>query len=98
MNKASLYLVGSLIEQYSISIIEAMSQGVPFISTNGGNARLLPGGKTVESMEIMHNAIDEIINNDAMFKSYSDAGHKFAYENCRIDVAVEKLEIIIKEN
>lgn len=98
LNKASLYLVGSLIEQYSISIIEAMSQGVPFISTNVGNAKLLPGGKTVESMEIMHNAIDEIINNDAMFKSYSDAGHKFAYENCRIDVAVDKLEKIIKEN
>ena len=98
LNKASLYLVGSLIEQYSISIIEAMSQGVPFISTNVGNARLLPGGKTVDSMEVMHDAIDEIMNNEAMFKSYSDAGRKFAYENCRIDVAVEKLEEIIKEN
>lgn len=98
LNKASLYLVGSLIEQYSISIIEAMSQGVPFISTNVGNARLLPGGKTVENMEVMHNAIDEIMKNEAMFKSYSDAGRKFACENCRIDVAVEKLEKIVIED
>ena len=98
INKASLYLVGSSWEQYSISIIEAMSQGVPFISTNVGNARLLPGGVTIDNIDEMHNAIDAIISDNTMYKSYSDAGRKFAYENCRIDVAVEKLEKIIIEN
>lgn len=98
INKASLYLVGSLWEQYSISIIEAMSQGVPFISTNVGNARLLPGGVTIDYIDEMHSAIDALISDNAMHKNYSEAGRKFAYENCRIDVAVEKLEKIIIEN
>lgn len=98
INKASLYLVGSLWEQYSISIIEAMSQGVPFISTNVGNARILPGGITVECIEDMHTAIDALLNNNERYNLLSAAGRKFAYENCRIDTAVDKFEKIISEN
>lgn len=98
INKASLYLVGSLWEQYSISIIEAMSQGVPFISTNVGNARILPGGMTIENIDKMHNAIDTLTTNNALYKGYSESGRKFAYDNCRIEVAVDKLEKILIEN
>lgn len=97
INKAELYLVGSLLEQYSISIIEAMSQGVPFISTNVGNARILPGGITIDSIDEMHSNIDLILNDHERYQNYSELGRKFAYENCRIDVAVEKLEKIISE-
>ena len=98
INKASLYLVSSTWEQYSISIIEAMSQGVPFISTNVGNSRLLPGGMTINNIDEMHSAIDALISDKVKYNKFSEAGRKFAYENCRIDVAVEKLEKIIKEN
>lgn len=98
MNKASLYLVSSSWEQYSISIIEAMSQGVPFISTNVGNARLLPGGMTIECIDEMHIAIDTLMHDNSKYKIYSEAGRKFAYDNCRIEVAVDKLEKILYEN
>ena len=97
INKAELYLVGSLWEQYSISIIEAMSQGVPFISTNVGNARILPGGITIDSIGDMHNCIDLLMDDKKLYQNYSEAGRKFAYDNCRIDVAVEKLEKIISK-
>jgi glycosyltransferase involved in cell wall biosynthesis len=93
---ASLYLVSSRWEQYSISIIEAMSLGIPFISTNVGNARLLPGGVTINNIEEMHIKIDKLIKDANLYKNYSDAGKMFAYENCRIDSVVNKLEIIIK--
>ena len=98
VNKASLYLVSSSWEQYSISIIEAMSQGVPFISTNVGNARLLPGGMTIECIDEMHIAIDTLMHDNSKYKIYSEAGRKFAYDNCRIEVAVDKLEKILYEN
>ena len=97
LNKASLYLVGSFLEQYSISIIEAMSQGVPFVSTNVGNASLLPGGIAIENIDKMHDAIDSLLNDKTIYNVYSEAGRKFAYDNCRIDVAVEKLEKIISK-
>ena len=93
---ASLYLVTSRWEQYSVSIIEAMSLGIPFISTNVGNARLLPGGVTINNIEEMHIKIDKINKDANLYKNYSDAGKKFAYENCRIKSVVNKLETIIK--
>lgn len=96
MNEASIYLVSSRYEQYSISIIEAMSQGLPFISMNTGNARILPGGVTINDIDEMHKYIDILMTDNAKHKAYSDAGKKFAYENCRIAAVVEKLESIIK--
>lgn len=96
INKAKLYLVGSRQEQYSISIIEAMSQGVPFISTNVGNARVLPGGYTINNIDEMHTMIDRLLSDKVLYSKYSGAGKKFAYENCRIPAVVDKLESIIK--
>lgn len=95
MHDSSLYLVSSRYEQYSISIIEAMSQGVPFISMNTGNARVLPGGYTINTIEEMHTMIDKLIADKKMHNRYSVAGKKFAYENCRIPAVVGKLEDII---
>ena len=96
MHDASLYLVSSRYEQYSISIIEAMSQGVPFISMNTGNARILPGGVTINEIDEMRYQIDDLTKDTAKHRAYSDAGKKFAYENCRIAAVVDKLEAIIK--
>ena len=78
---ASLYLVSSMLEQYSISIIEAMSLGVPFISTNVGNARLLPGGKTINNVNQLHIHIDMLLDNMEEYKEYSKKGKSFAYNN-----------------
>ena len=96
MREATIYLVSSRYEQYSISIIEAMSQGLPFISMNTGNARILPGGVTIKRIDEMRNQIDILMTDNAQHKAYSDAGMKFAYENCRIPAVVNKLETIIK--
>ena len=57
MANATLYLVGSNFEEYSISLVETMAKGVPFISTNVGNACILPGGVTVDSITDMHTKI-----------------------------------------
>ena len=92
---ASLYLVSSMLEQYSISIIEAMSLGVPFISTNVGNARLLPGGKTINNVNQLHIHIDMLLDNMEEYKEYSKKGKSFAYNNCRVDAVVDRLEDII---
>ncbi len=74
-----------------------MSQGVPFVSTNVGNARLLPGGKTIDKVTDMHKAIDELMTDRQLYATYSKNGKTFAYDNCRIDAVVDKLEDIINE-
>lgn len=97
IGKASLYLVSSVREEYSISIIEAMAQGVPFVSTNQGVAKLLPGGITIDRLDEMHGVIDKLMNDLRQRNSYADAGKQFAYAHCCRKKAVEKLEGVLLE-
>lgn len=97
IGNASLYLCGSKFEEYSISLIETMTKGVPFISTNVGNARILPGGITIDDISEMHTYIDRLLADKKTYYSLSAAGKAFVNENCRRDKAVEQLEKIIKE-
>lgn len=64
---ASLYLVCSEKEEYSISIIEAMSLGIPFVSTNVGNAKMLPGGITVNLKTELSHGIDRVLGDEALY-------------------------------
>lgn len=95
IGNAALYLVGSLWEEYSISLIEAQSKGIPFISTNVGNARVMPGGITIDNIGEMHEVIDKLMNDKVMRKNLGEKGKQFVNNNCRRDKAVEKLEQII---
>ena len=97
LSNATLYLVGSLFEEFSISIIEAMAKGVPFVSTNVGNTRLLPGGIIVESISQMHKSIDLLLNNTELYKEYSRQGRAYAMQNCRTEYAVDQLEKYIQD-
>ena len=92
LSNATLYLVGSFFEEFSISIIEAMAKGVPFVSTNVGNTRLLPGGVVVESISQMHKSIDLLLNNAELYKECSYRGRAYAMQNCRTEYAVDQLE------
>ena len=97
LSYATLYLVGSFFEEFSISIIEAMAKGVPFVSTNVGNTRLLPGGVVVESISQMHKSIDLLLNNAELYKECSYRGRAYAMQNCRTEYAVDQLEKYIQD-
>lgn len=94
-SKATFYLVSSITEQYSISIIEAMAQGIPFISTNVGNASILPGGVTINSIEDMHQALQILATDKEQYDILSEKGKKYANTYNRKQKAVETLEKII---
>ena len=97
LSNATLYLVGSFFLSFSISIIEAMAKGVPFVSTNVGNTRLLPGGVVVESISQMHKSIDLLLNNAELYKECSYRGRAYAMQNCRTEYAVDQLEKYIQD-
>lgn len=97
MKNAYAYLVGSTYEEFSISIIEAMISGIPFISTNVGNARLLPGGITINNINDMANKMDLLVQEKDLYNKLSYEAKEYAKENCRIDICVDKLEKILKE-
>ena len=95
IGNAALYLVGSTFEEYSISLIEAMSKGVPFVSVNVGNARILPGGITIPNISKMHDAIDNVLSDKSLYDSLSEMGKNFVMKNCQRSYAVDCLEKII---
>lgn len=86
---ADIYIAGSTWEAFSISLIESMAVGTPFISTDVGNAKELPGGVVIERIEMMHEQIAKIVIDNTLHKSLSDKGIRYARENCRIVKAVE---------
>lgn len=97
VNGASLYITSSEYEEYSVSLIEAMSQGVPFISTDVGNARLLPGGITLSKPTDMATTIDRLLSDEELYHSLSEKGKEFAFNHCQEKIAVESLLEIINK-
>lgn len=96
IGNAKLYIVGSTIEQFSIAIAETMAKGVPFISTNVGNARLLPGGITVQSIDEMHKYMASLTNDSIAYNLLSKKGKKYVLKNCVREFVIKNLESIIK--
>lgn len=97
IGNAKLYLVGSTIEQFSIAIIEAMAKGIPFISTNVGNARVLPGGITINNIDRMHSAMLELLSDKKLMHKYSNTGKKYVADCCVREKIVKRLDNIINE-
>lgn len=97
IGNAQLYLVGSTIEQFSIAILEAMAKGVPFISTNVGNASILPGGLTINNINEMHTAMLELSANIQLASKYSIAGKEYVEQFCVRDKVIRRMELIINQ-
>lgn len=87
---ASLYLFSSLHEVYPISIIEAMASKVPFISTNVGCLRALPGGMLAHSPEDMAAMIDLLAQDTALHAQLGVLGYQYAKKHFRLQQWTEK--------
>ena len=97
IGNATLYLVGSRFEEFSISLIESMALGVPFVSTNVGNARVLPGGITINEISYMHKAIADLMAKPDRRVELSNCGRVYTREKCRISEAVKTLENVLEK-
>lgn len=95
---ASIYALGSIWEAFPISIIESMAAGVPFISTDVGITKYLPGGVIVNSIEEMSYWFECLTQNCHMAKCLGNVGKIYAERNLRIEAKVDKLEDLINES
>lgn len=78
-HEADLFLFGSRLECFPLVIVEAMASWTPFISTDVGCVRNLPGGLIVSSVEDMANAIRQLADKGPEWQQLSNDGKK-AYE------------------
>lgn len=97
LRDAKLYLVGSSFEEFSISLIEAMAVGVPFVSTNVGNACILPGGITIDKISDMSNSINILLNDNLKYEQLKNNGMIYSKNFCKIETVTNRLIDIINE-
>lgn len=96
IKKSYIYLLGSKWEAFPISIVEAMAAKIPFISTNVGIVKYLPGGVIVNDEKEMSNWLEIFLQNDYLRKSYGIIGNEYAQKHMMVEKKVDDLEKILK--
>lgn len=96
VKNSSMFLMSSNSEVFPISICEAISSKKPFVSTDVGITRYLPGGVLIHSPLEMSYWIDLFNENHELNKKIGEAGYQYAKLNLRIDDKVNELEKILK--
>ncbi|MGF0061448.1 glycosyltransferase family 4 protein [Limosilactobacillus reuteri] len=97
VKNSSLYLLGSKWEAFPISLVEAMAAGKPYLSTDVGIVKYLPGGKIVENIDDMAFWIDLLMSNKKIAKTLGNEGRYYAEENFLEDNIVLRLNKLLKE-
>ena len=96
--EAKIYLLGSRAEMFPISIIEAMASGIPFISTDVGCVKYLPGGVVVDKIDEMSYWLELLWNNEKVRSNLGTVGYNYARKYFTIENKVEQLEQLIGGN
>lgn len=92
---ASAYIMASKREAFPISIIESMASGVPWISSDVGIIRYLPGGKIYDSKHTLKFWMSRFISDPELANSLGMEGREYANKNFRTEKKVEQLEACI---
>ena len=97
LNESYAYIMTSRSEHFPISIIEAMSTGIPVISTDVGIVRYLPGCILVkDNPEFIAQAMDELIENKETYLKNKYEARIYAQKHFIFDNYLAKFEEIIQ--
>lgn len=92
VRKASAYAMSSMREAFPVSLIEAMSAGVPWVSTDVGIARYLPGGVVVRDAAGIAPVLSRLCVDGAERSRLGREGFEYAAEHFRIEDKVAQVE------
>ena len=98
VRNARVFLFGSIGEKFPVSIVEAMAARVPFVSTDVGVVKYLPGGIVVDINDYgaMATAIDRLLDDGMLWEKLSSEGAQYARKRMRIQEKVDQLAEIIE--
>ena len=94
--KAYATILSSTYEYYPIVIVESMAAGVPFISTDVGIVRLLPGGIIVRNDLDMIYWIEKMQKSSSLRGQLGQIGRNYALNHMKMDMKVAQLESVLK--
>lgn len=95
VKRADLYLMGSKWEAYPVAIVESMAAGVPYIATDVGCVKYLPGGVIIHSEYEMKRWIEIMVENKNVSVSLGNAGKSYALTHLKVDACIDNFNNII---
>lgn len=96
ISQAKIFVMASEHEEYPVSLIEAMACGTPFVSTNAGCSRILPGGVTVVDRRDLPVFLNVVESDPFMLNQLGTQGQVYANSNNTIPQIISHLEEIIR--
>lgn len=92
LHSARLFIMASKHEEYPVSLVEAMAVGCPFVSTNAGCSRILPGGVTVVDRKELPLYLNVVANNKDILSRLGKQGKDYSINNNTLEVVVDRFE------
>jgi glycosyltransferase involved in cell wall biosynthesis len=92
---AKLFLASSTIDVFPVVIAETMAVGVPFVSTDVGCVRFLPGGVIIKNEDEMAYWIDQLISHPEVAKKLGEVGRCYAEKEMRIENKINEFEKLL---
>lgn len=92
VSEATFYVMSSRWEAFPISIVEAMAVGIPFISTDVGVTRYMPGGVIAKSVEDMAYWMEVLSTQVECCNKLGESGREYAQKQMTIEKKVDELE------
>lgn len=96
IHNAKLFVMASKHEEYPVSLVESMACGTPFVSTDAGCSRLLPGGVTVVNRDDLSIFLDMVESHDDIRTTLSKQGKLYATSHNTIEQYIGKFESILQ--
>lgn len=94
---ADVFLMPSRREAFPISILEAMAAKTPFISTDVGIVKYLPGGIVTNDPQAQVSSLQRLALDAAERMRLAEEGYQYASRHAVIDAKVQQLEQTLQE-
>ncbi|MBB6624654.1 glycosyltransferase [Clostridium gasigenes] len=97
INESLIFILGSEVEKVPVVILEAMASGIPFISTDVGCIRYLPGGFATNNLKEFTYYLQLLLEHNNVGKCLGEVGAQYATENLKLNKLNNKLENILSD-
>ena len=96
MSNSDIYISMSRWEAFSVAILEAAAKGMPIITSDTGNARVIPGTLQVHNVYELSRMMEYLAKDEDLRIKLGEAARYFAVHYGKIDDKIEQLQKILK--